>query len=121
MPPTLLFSSFHNYFDQASGAAISAREVLRELARRGWRVRVLCGSFFDDATADETSFYATLKRRDVAATVERKRAALAGQSVDFRLVRFLDDGIEATVFFADDAASRILPRGALSRPSGELL
>ena len=119
MPPTLLFSSFHNYLDQASGAAISAREVLRELARRGWRVRVLCGSFFDDATADENSFYATLKRRDITPVVERKRAVLAGKNVEFRLV--LDDGIEATVFFADDAASRVLPRGALSRPSGELL
>ena len=106
MPPTLLFSSFHNYLDQGSGAAISAREVLRELARRGWRVRVLCGSFFDDATADEKAFYATLKRRNITPTVERKRAVLAGQSVEFRLVRFLDDGIEATVFFADDAASR---------------
>ena len=106
MPPTLLFSSFHNYLDQASGAAISVREVLRELARRGWRVRVLCGSFFDDATADEKAFYASLKRRDITATVERKRAVLAGKSVEFRLVRFLDDGIEATVFFVDDAASR---------------
>ena len=98
-----------------------AREVLRELARRGWRVRVLCGSLFDDATADENSLYATLKRCNIAPTVERKRAVLAGESVDFRVVRFLDDGIEATVFFADDAASRVLPRGALSRPSGELL
>ncbi len=121
MSPTLLFSSYHNYLDQGSGAAISAREVLRELARRGWRVRVLCGSFFDDATADENAFYATLKRRKIAATVERKRAVLAGKTVEFRLVRFLDDGVEANVFFADDAASRTLPRGALSRPSGELL
>ena len=121
MSPTLLFSSFHNYLDQGSGAAISAREVLRELARRGWRVRVLCGSLFDDATADENSFYTTLKRRNITPVVERKRAVLAGQSVDFRLVRFLDDGIEATVFFVDDAESRFLPRGALSRSSGELL
>lgn len=121
MPPTLLFSSFHNYLDQGSGAAISAREVLRELARRGWRIRVLCGSFFDDATADENSFYATLKRRDITPTVERKRAVLAGKNVEFRFVRFLNDGIEATVFFVDDAESRFLPRGALSRSSGELL
>ncbi len=68
MSPSLLFSSFHNYLDQGSGAAISAREVLRELARQGWRVRALCGSFFDDATADENSFYATLKRRDITPT-----------------------------------------------------
>ena len=105
MSPTILFSSFHNYLDQASGAAISAREVLCELARRGWRVRVLCGSFFDDANADEQAFYATLKRRNIAPTVESKRVVLAGRSVDFRVVRFLDAGIEATVFFADDAAS----------------
>lgn len=101
--PSLLFSSFHNYLDQGSGAAISARAVLRELVRRGWRVRVLCGSFFDDATVDETTFYANLKRREIAPTVERKRAVLAGKNVEFRLVRFLDDGIEATAFFADDA------------------
>ena len=121
MSPTILFSSFHNYLDHASGAAISAREVLCELARRGWRVRVLCGSFFDDANADEQAFYATLKRRNIAPTVESKRVVLAGRSVDFRVVRFLDARIEATVFFADDAASNALPRGLLSRPFGELL
>ena len=33
MPPTLLFSSFHNYLDQGSGAAISAREVGRRLSK----------------------------------------------------------------------------------------
>jgi hypothetical protein len=46
-PPRLLFAAWHCWLDPSSGAAISARDLLAVLARRGWDVRVLCGPRLD--------------------------------------------------------------------------
>ncbi len=39
-PTRLLFASYHCYFDPSSGAALSTRDLLELLARRGWSCRV---------------------------------------------------------------------------------
>lgn len=44
----ITFVSWHNYLDQSNGASISTRELLLELARRGWDVSTLCA--FSDGT-----------------------------------------------------------------------
>ena len=49
----ILFSSYHNYLDSYSGAAITTREILRYLSRRGDEVHVLCGPLFDSHTSNE--------------------------------------------------------------------
>ena len=44
MPHRLLFASIHGYIDPSSGAALATREVLEQLAARGWDCRALtCG------------------------------------------------------------------------------
>ncbi len=116
----LFFSSYHNYLDMSSGAAISARSVLLELARSGWEIRVLCGAFFDNTNANEQTLYDVLKRYGILYSVERKRAVIDGKNIDFRLVRFNDSGIDATVFLAADVFSLQRFYGALSTVSGKI-
>lgn len=116
----LLFSSYHNYFDQASGAAISTRSVLLELAQRGWDVRVFCGSFFDSAVIDEASFLKTLTSRGITPNVEQYQANVGGKKIGFKLLRFDDSGIDATVFLPDDAFGRADLRQILPRSIGDL-
>ena len=43
----LLFSSYHCYWDQSSGAALCTRELLELLAQRAWSCRVFCGPHLD--------------------------------------------------------------------------
>ncbi len=43
----ILFVSYHCYLDSSSGAAVSSRDMMRVLARLGYRVEVLSGSLFD--------------------------------------------------------------------------
>lgn len=45
----ILFSSYHNYLDPTSGAAVSTRATLLELVRKGFEVRTNCACFFDSS------------------------------------------------------------------------
>ncbi|QJW94454.1 glycosyltransferase [Frigoriglobus tundricola] len=45
--PTLLFASYHAYFDHSSGAALATRDLLENLAAHGWNCRVVCGPALD--------------------------------------------------------------------------
>ncbi len=46
-PPRLLFASYHAYLDDASGAALSTRDLFEDLAAHGWDCRVVCGPQLD--------------------------------------------------------------------------
>src|SRR5262249_46816541 len=48
-----LFSSYHNYFDSSSGAALATRDLLEMLAARGTPCGVLCGAKADFERASE--------------------------------------------------------------------
>ncbi len=43
----ILFASYHGYIDPSSGAAVSVRGLLTQLARRGWDVLTYCGPLLD--------------------------------------------------------------------------
>ncbi|HEX4611592.1 MAG TPA: glycosyltransferase [Urbifossiella sp.] len=45
--PPLLFASYHAYLDHSSGAALSTRDLLEDLAAHGWACRVVCGPQLD--------------------------------------------------------------------------
>ena len=63
----ILFSSIHNYLDLGSGAAVTTREELLELVRRGHQARTLCGSFFDGVRVGEEELVKTLGRLGIPA------------------------------------------------------
>ncbi len=104
-----LYSSYHNYLDFSSGAALSMREVLLELARSGARVRALCGAFFDAIDVGEREYLATLNALGIEGVVQEKRVMINGSPTSVRLVVFNDSGVEGTTFFVDDSGHR---RGA---------
>lgn len=47
--PRLLFASYHGYLDDASGAALSTRDLFEDLTAHGWDCRVVCGPQLDYA------------------------------------------------------------------------
>ena len=116
----VLFSSCHNYLDPTSGAAISTRALLRELVKRGVETRVFCGSFFDAPDFSMTDFTDLLSRQGVSAAVETRRVTLDGRSSEFKLARFDDSGISATVLLPHDAFVPTRPPGSLSERTGKL-
>ncbi len=107
----LLFSSISNYLDVGSGAAISTRETLLELARQGHAVRVFCGSVFDDPELDVGELFRVLSAFGVAPDVKAMEGSVEGERIAFNLIRFNDSGIEATVFVPTNAEAS--PRGGL--------
>lgn len=107
----LLFSSISNYLDVGSGAAISTRETLLELARRGHRVRVFCGTVFDDPELGVGELFRVLSALGVAPDVKAMEGTVEGERIAFNLIRFNDSGIEATVFVPTNAEAS--PRGGL--------
>ena len=117
--PNLLFSSYHNYLDGASGAALTTRAQLLALSRAGWRVRTLCGSFFDGGQRAEEAFYNTARRLRLRVTREKYEATFDGKSRSFQLFRFNDEGIES-VFFLSDADDAYYPQHILPRSSGKI-
>ena len=116
----VLFSSCHNYLDPTSGAAISTRALLRELVKRGVETRVFCGSFFDAPDFSMKDFTDLLSRQGVRAAVETRRVTLDGRSSEFKLARFDDSGISATVLLPHDAFVSTRPPGSLSERTGKL-
>ncbi len=95
----ILYSSFHNYMDQTSGAAISARAVLLALAKNGWQVRTLCGSLFDNGEQDVETFCSGLKRRGLNYSVESRKLRGLGSVFEYRNVLFNDSGIDSSAIF----------------------
>jgi glycosyltransferase involved in cell wall biosynthesis len=46
-----MFASYHCYHDPTNGAAVSTRDLLAALTRRGWKCGAFTGPVLDDATA----------------------------------------------------------------------
>ena len=116
----VLFSSCHNYLDPTSGAAISTRALLRGLVKRGVETRAFCGSFFDGRDFTEADFIALLSRLGLKANIETFRVKMKDRSTEFKLARFNDSGIDATVFLPNGAFDRSRPSGYLSEITGKL-
>ena len=63
MTRRLLFASIHSYLDPSSGASLGTREVLEQLAARGWDCRALACGLLDYAQeTDLDCVLATLER-----------------------------------------------------------
>ena len=115
--PSILFASMHNLLDASSGAAISSRETLLALRRSGWRVRALCGDFFDASEPSEASVRRALARlRNVRETTCSTRG-VDGVETKFRLARGNDDGIDFLFFIPEPSSST--PKGSLPKSVGE--
>ncbi len=107
--PRLLFASYHCLIDPSSGAAVSARELLRLLRRAGWDVRALCGPAVDFE-----------HREDVRQLLADQHlpfgefAAVSGND-GFRVVSYRDDEIPSSAFLPPDPHDRVPSRqtGAL--------
>lgn len=85
----ITFVSWHNYLDQSNGASISTRELLLELARRGWDVSTLCAF-----SQDRTSPYSL----EQILNEHGLRLILRKTQNRFDLGSFNDHGIRSIVF-----------------------
>lgn len=116
----ILFSSYHNYLDQVSGAAISLRSLLCLLISKGWSVRTLTGSYFDNFGYTKKDFETLLERRCLYPTLESFTTLLGNRDVSFNLVHFEDEGVSSTVFLAEDAFGLSRPSNILSNESEKI-
>jgi len=114
----LFFSSYHNYLDSFSGAAISTREILRYLARSGWDVRVLCGPLYDSVSANETVLYSDVQKIAPRFNLKSGFMKFQGRSTTFKTLQFSDDGIQTTIFLPEGAYNQT-PRHFLPRNHGD--
>ena len=92
MARRLLFCSAHLYGDPASGAALSARDLLVSLAARGWACRALCGSmtaFEDGRPADRVL---------AGCGVGLSRVDCPDGPSPFSLLYYRDEGVPVTVY-----------------------
>ena len=102
----ILFSSIHNYLDLGSGAAVTTREELLELVRRGHQARTLCGALFDGVRVGEEELGKTLGRLGIPAQRNLTTVEVGGVRLTFKLYRFNDSGIDSTVFIPLDESGR---------------
>lgn len=93
----ILFSSFHNYLDGDSGAALSTRESLLTLAHKGNDVRTLCLSCFDSDYPQEVALSNSFARLGLAAEKVVANILVNNQNVQLFAYRFDDSGIKSTV------------------------
>ena len=93
----ILFSSFHNYLDGDSGAALSTRESLLTLAHKGNDVRTLCLSCFDSEYPQEVALSNSFARLGLAAEKVVANILVNNQNVQLFAYRFDDSGIKSTV------------------------
>jgi glycosyltransferase involved in cell wall biosynthesis len=96
--PRLLFSSYHCYWDQSSGAALCTRELLELLAHRGWSSRVFCGPHLDFEDAP------SLEQILAAQQIFFERRQTAGGSVPLSVFQFAHRGVPVQIY--DSPASR---------------
>ncbi|MBQ9372415.1 MAG: glycosyltransferase family 4 protein [Thermoguttaceae bacterium] len=101
----VLFGSYHNISDLGSGAAISARSLLRELVQRGAEAATVSGAFFDGDVPSCADFLQSLRRQGIRSDVKKgtiKRNE--GQKLDsFQVVHYNDDGVDSTAFLPEEA------------------
>ncbi|MBV9124533.1 MAG: glycosyltransferase [Planctomycetes bacterium] len=107
--PRLLFCSWHGYLDDASGAAVSLRELFALLAGRGWPCAVLCGPALDAAASSGPQ----PRERPGLRVVNRPAP---GGPVSFTLSHFHLDGVGGTMFLPSAFQQG---RGA-NQPEGEV-
>lgn len=91
----ILAATYHSYIDSSSGAAISLRDMMEALARRGWGVRVLCGPQLD---FEKTTSHESLLRQQ-GIRPRRYRASHAGES--YSLLLFRSRGVDVAVWTPD--------------------
>ncbi len=68
-PPRLLWANVYCLLDTASGASITVREMLRQLAGQGYDVRILGATVFDDPSGNR-------RMREQWAAIEARRGSL---------------------------------------------
>jgi glycosyltransferase involved in cell wall biosynthesis len=108
--PKILFSSFHSYFDPSSGAALSTRDLLELLTKRGWPCRVFCASQMDFEESE--ALPQLLADHGIRYGVQE---ALAG-SLPFSMYHLTPAGVPVTIF----DSPTIRPYQEPGQPEGEL-
>jgi glycosyltransferase involved in cell wall biosynthesis len=109
-PLRLLFSSYHCYFDPSSGAALSTRDLLELLTRRGWSCRVFCGPHLD--FEDGRPLTQLLECHRVQFDV--RQAQLGPTAV--AVLHFEQGGVPVTIYNTPVARAHQLPTGAEGAP-----
>lgn len=99
----ICFTSFHNYLDFSSGAAISTREICLDSVRRGHTVSILCGPLFDSGAGGKLVFFEFLEKKRIPYSVDTRRYILGGIEFLCDVVLFKDEGVNSTVFFPTNA------------------
>ena len=114
----ILFSSYHNYLDSYSGAAITTREILRYLSRRGDEVHVLCGPLFDSHTSNEDVLIERMRSVSDGYVMRTGSLSFHGRSTSFKTYSFSDGGVSSTIFLPSGAYAQT-PRHFLPRSHGD--
>lgn len=91
----ILAATYHSYIDSSSGAAISLRDMMEALARRGWEVRVLSGPQLDFEKA--ISPESLLRQQGIRP--RRYRASHRGES--YSLLLFRGGGVDVAIWTPD--------------------
>ncbi len=93
----LLFASYHCYLDPSSGAAVSVRTLLQQLAASGWETRTLCGPALDFDHAENVRQLLA----DEQLICRERFVSVAGR--EFVLRHFQDGEIGSSIFLSRDA------------------
>jgi glycosyltransferase involved in cell wall biosynthesis len=88
----LLFACYHFYLDPSNGAAITAREILQALVKRGWEVSTFCGCGLDFQKPE--GVLQLLADRNISP----QQIVESTSGVPFSMAHFLDGSIRSTVF-----------------------
>lgn len=117
----VLFGSYHNIFDLGSGAAISARALLSELASQGAEATSVSGAFFDGAITTNDAFLSELRRRRILYEVKNGIMRRAGnhEGSEFQVVHYADAGIDSFAFLPQDAFGSASRRYEISSASNK--
>ena len=92
----LLFACYHFYLDPSNGAAITAREMLLALAKRGWEVTTFCGCGLDFQKPEAVRQLLADRNIPVIRQVENTG------SVPFSLAFFHDGLLKSSVFLPEE-------------------
>ncbi len=102
----LLFASYHSCIDPSSGAAVSVRELLRQLSASGWGVRTCCGPQLDFDRGEDV--------RQILADeqIVFQETAMAAQGCSFSLLSFHDGAVRSSVLVPEGPAKNRLTEEA---------
>lgn len=95
----ILVALYHSYIDTSSGAAISLRDLMEALVKRGWEVRVLSGPRLD--FEEHKTNEALLREQGIPF----QKFRTTNEHVDFRLFMFRAGEINCALFEPKDAQS----------------